>query len=85
LNARAKPTFAHAKKRLSPLSFLVGSLEAIKCELNVLRLHAGAAMAKFLFWNPRGRHPEQALVRLAVRHDLDILILAEFAIPEKLI
>jgi hypothetical protein len=39
-------------------------------------------MASFLFWNLCGRRLELVLRRLAARHELDVLILAECAIPE---
>jgi hypothetical protein len=39
-------------------------------------------MAAFLFWNLRGRRLEPVLRRLTARHDIDVLMLAECAIPE---
>jgi hypothetical protein len=40
-------------------------------------------MASFLFWNLRGRQLESVLGRLTARHGVDVLILAECAIPEE--
>jgi hypothetical protein len=39
-------------------------------------------MAGFLFWNMRGRRLEVVLRRLTERHQIDVLALAECAIPE---
>jgi hypothetical protein len=39
-------------------------------------------MVQFLFWNLCGRRLEQVLSRLTSRHEIDVLILAECAIPE---
>jgi hypothetical protein len=39
-------------------------------------------MAAFLFWNLCGRSLEPVLSRLTARHNIDVLILAECAIPE---
>jgi hypothetical protein len=43
----------------------------------------GVAMAAFLFWNLCGRPLEPVLRRLTVRHKIDVLMLAECAIPER--
>lgn len=40
------------------------------------------AMTSFLFWNLHGRRLETVLHRLAVRHEIDVLILAECKIAE---
>jgi hypothetical protein len=40
-------------------------------------------MASFLFWNLRGRHLEPVLRRLTARDGVDVLMLAECAIPEE--
>jgi hypothetical protein len=39
-------------------------------------------MAGFLFWNLGGRRLEVVLRRLTARHQVDVLVLAECAIPE---
>src|SRR4051812_19782599 len=39
-------------------------------------------MVTFLFWNLCGRRLEQVLYRLTARHRIDVLMLAECAIPE---
>ncbi len=39
-------------------------------------------MASFLFWNLCGRRLELVLRRLIRRHEIDVLMLAECAIPE---
>lgn len=40
-------------------------------------------MAAFLFWNLCGRRLEPVLQRLATRHAIDVLMLAECAVPEE--
>src|SRR5205807_9680556 len=42
----------------------------------------GVAMANFLFWNLGRRRLESGLHRLTARHAIDVLMLAECAIPE---
>src|SRR5205085_8178326 len=42
----------------------------------------GIAMTTFLFWNLGGRRLEPVLRRLTARHEIDVLMLAECAIPE---
>lgn len=42
-------------------------------------------MVAYLFWNLRGRRLEPVLRRLVTRHKLDVLILAECAIPEEVL
>jgi hypothetical protein len=44
--------------------------------------NCGDEMATFLFWNLRGRRLEPVLRRLTARHGIDVLMLAECAIPE---
>jgi hypothetical protein len=50
----------------------------------LLRRPAGEdiAMTTFLFWNLRRRRLEPTLRRLTARHEIDVLMLAECAIPE---
>jgi hypothetical protein len=43
---------------------------------------SGEAMTSFLFWNLRGRGLELVLQRLTARHGIDVVMLAECAIPE---